>query len=41
MLERIAAGESLIGYNLLGSYVISAAKLDPSIGYVLRETTRW
>jgi iron(III) transport system substrate-binding protein len=35
MLERIASGESLIGYNLLGSYVIVRAKTDPSIGYVL------
>ncbi len=35
MMERIASGESLIGYNLLGSYAIMRAKLDPSIGYVL------
>jgi iron(III) transport system substrate-binding protein len=35
MMERIASGESLIGYNLLGSYAIVRAKTDPSIGYVM------
>lgn len=35
MMERIASGDSLIGYNLLGSYTIGRAKTDPSIGYVL------
>lgn len=35
MMERIASGEILIGYNLLGSYTIMRAKTDPSIGYVL------
>lgn len=35
MIERIASGENLIGYNLVGSYVIARAKTDPSIGYVL------
>ena len=35
MMERIASGESLVGYNLLGSYVMARAKADPSIGYVL------
>jgi iron(III) transport system substrate-binding protein len=35
MMERIASGESLLGYNLLGSYAIVRAKTDPSIGYVL------
>jgi iron(III) transport system substrate-binding protein len=35
MMERIASGDSLIGYNLLGSYAIVRAKVDPSIGYVL------
>jgi iron(III) transport system substrate-binding protein len=35
MMERIASGESLIAYNLLGSYVIVRAKADPAIGYVL------
>ncbi len=35
MMERIASGESLIGYNLLGSYVIFRARTDPVIGYVM------
>ena len=35
MMERIASGEALLGYNLLGSYVVARAKVDPSIGYVL------
>jgi iron(III) transport system substrate-binding protein len=35
MLERIASGEDLIGYNLLGAYTIARARIDPSIGYVL------
>ena len=35
MMERIASGDSLIGYNLLGSYAIVRARVDPSIGYVL------
>jgi iron(III) transport system substrate-binding protein len=35
MVERIASGESLIGYNLLGSYAMVRARTDPSIGYVL------
>lgn len=35
MLEKIASGESLIGYNLLGSYVAVSAKTDPALGYVL------
>ena len=32
MMERIASGENLIGYNILGSYAITRAKKDPSIG---------
>lgn len=35
MLERIASGENLMGYNLLGAYAIVRARNDPSIGYVL------
>ena len=35
MMERIASGENLIGYNILGSYAIARAKKDPSIGVVL------
>ncbi|QRX84254.1 ABC transporter substrate-binding protein [Glaciimonas sp. PAMC28666] len=32
MLERISSGENLIGYNVLGSYALSRAKKDPSLG---------
>ncbi len=35
MLERIASGESLLGYNLAGAYAIARARTDPAIGYVL------
>ncbi len=35
MMEAIASGENLIGYNLVGSYAITRARIDPSIGYVL------
>jgi iron(III) transport system substrate-binding protein len=35
MMERIASGEALIGYNVLGSYVMTRMKKDPSIGVVL------
>jgi iron(III) transport system substrate-binding protein len=35
MLGKIASGEYLIGYNLLGSYVAERAQLDPALGYVL------
>jgi iron(III) transport system substrate-binding protein len=35
MMERIASGDVLIGYNLLGSYAIVRAKADPNLGYVL------
>ncbi len=34
MMERISSGENLIGYNILGSYALTKAKKDPSIGYV-------
>ena len=34
MMERISSGENLIGYNILGSYALSRAKKDPSIGIV-------
>ncbi|MFZ6771640.1 ABC transporter substrate-binding protein [Undibacterium sp. SXout7W] len=32
MLERISSGENLIGYNILGSYALTRAAKDPSIG---------
>jgi iron(III) transport system substrate-binding protein len=35
MIERIASGKVLIGYNLLGSYALARAKRDPSLGVVL------
>ena len=35
MIERIASGKVLIGYNLLGSYALGRAKRDPSLGVVL------
>lgn len=35
MLDRIAAGEALIGYNVLGSYALLRAADDPAIGVVL------
>ncbi|WP_028312317.1 ABC transporter substrate-binding protein [Derxia gummosa] len=34
MMERIASGENLIGYNLIGSYALTRAAKDPSIGVV-------
>ncbi|MCC4114559.1 ABC transporter substrate-binding protein [Aromatoleum toluclasticum] len=35
MLDRIASGEALIGYNVLGSYALLRAHQDPAIGVVL------
>ena len=35
MIERIASGKDLIGYNLLGSYAMARAKRDPALGIVL------
>ncbi len=35
MMERIASGENLIGYNMIGSYARVRAEKDPSIGIVL------
>ena len=32
MMERISSGENVIGYNILGSYALTRAKKDPSIG---------
>jgi iron(III) transport system substrate-binding protein len=34
MLKRVAAGEDLIGYNVLGSYASFEAKKNPSLGLV-------
>jgi hypothetical protein len=35
MMERIASGENLLGYNLLGAYAFIKAKKDPAIGISL------
>ncbi|MEP7057643.1 MAG: extracellular solute-binding protein [Caldimonas sp.] len=35
MVQRIAAGKDYLGYNLIGSYALSRARRDPSIGVVL------
>lgn len=35
ILQRIASGEALLGYNVIGSYAIAKAEPDPSLGVVL------
>ncbi len=35
MLDGIAAGDQLLGYNVLGSYAMLRARTDPRIGYIL------
>lgn len=35
MLERIASGEHLIGYNMIGPYAFERAARDPSMGVLL------
>lgn len=35
MMERIASGENLIGYNLNAAYALTRVKKDPSLGIVL------
>jgi iron(III) transport system substrate-binding protein len=35
MMERIASGKDLFGYNLLGSYAMARARHDPALGVVL------
>lgn len=32
MIDRIASGEALIGYNLLGSYALARSRSEPAIG---------
>lgn len=34
MMERVASGEALLAYNIIGSYAMARAKKDQSIGYV-------
>jgi iron(III) transport system substrate-binding protein len=35
MLDGIAAGHELLGYNVLGSYAMLRARVDPRIGFVM------
>ncbi|HEX9242558.1 MAG TPA: ABC transporter substrate-binding protein [Anaeromyxobacter sp.] len=35
MLEKITSGEHLVGFNMIGSYVLAKAKKDPNVGFVL------
>lgn len=37
MLDDIASGHSLLGYNVLGSYALARSRQDPRIGVVLPE----
>jgi len=34
MLDRVAAGDQLLAYNILGSYALERARQDPSLGLV-------
>lgn len=34
MVKRVASGQALIGYNLLGAYTVTQAQKNPSLGYV-------
>jgi iron(III) transport system substrate-binding protein len=35
MLEKIISGEHLLGFNMIGSYVIAKGKKDPNVGFVM------
>ncbi len=35
MLDRVAAGEALIAYDVFGAYALERAKQDPRVGVVL------
>jgi iron(III) transport system substrate-binding protein len=35
MVQRIASGKDYIGYNLIGTYALTRARRDPSIGVVM------
>ena len=35
MIERVAAGEYILGYDVIGSYVLARTKTDPNVGIVL------
>lgn len=34
MLEKVASGEHLLAYNIIGSYAVERAKKDPNIGVI-------
>ena len=34
MLKRVASGQALVAYNVLGSYALAQAARNPSVGYV-------
>ena len=34
MIERITSGEHLLGFNVIGSYVVLRQKKDPDLGLV-------
>ena len=34
MLDKIVSGEHLLGFNMIGSYVLARAKKDPNVGFV-------
>jgi iron(III) transport system substrate-binding protein len=35
MLEKITSGEHLLGFNMIGSYVLAKGKKDPNVGLVM------
>jgi iron(III) transport system substrate-binding protein len=35
MVERIQSGEHILGYDIIGSYVLPRSKQDPNLGMVL------
>ncbi len=35
MLEKITSGEHLLGFNMIGSYVLAKGKKDPNVGFVM------
>jgi len=37
ILDRVASGQFLIGYNVMGSYAMARAAIDPNLGIVLPE----
>ena len=41
MIERITSGEHLLGFNVIGSYVVLRQRKDPDLGLVYPTTTCW